>query len=65
MIKVLDACSFANRFWVFAGGLTDVETVLTVTDTRTGGGTDTYGANNAVNEYTNITMSGSSQATLG
>jgi hypothetical protein len=34
--KVLDGCAFNNRYWVFAGGLTDVEVVLTVTDTQTG-----------------------------
>jgi hypothetical protein len=45
VVKVLDACSFpgAPRFWVFAAGLTNVEVVLTVTDTRTG----------AVKTYTN------------
>ncbi len=38
IVKVLDACDLAafNNFWVFAGGLTDVEYTLTVTDTRTG-----------------------------
>ena len=38
VVKVLDACSFpgAPRYWVFAAGLTNVEVVLTVTDTRTG-----------------------------
>ena len=35
-IKVLDACIFSDRFWVFASGMTDVEVHLTVTDTRTG-----------------------------
>lgn len=34
MIKVLDGCGFNNRFWVFAGGLTNVRTLLTVTDTQ-------------------------------
>ena len=34
VIKVLNACSFADRFWVFAGGLTNVEVDITVTDTR-------------------------------
>jgi len=43
VIKVLNACSFNNRYWVFAGGLTDVRVVLTVTDTSTG----------AVKTYTN------------
>jgi len=33
VIKVLDACSAPTpRFWVFAGGLTNVRTVITVTD---------------------------------
>ena len=36
VIKVLDACSFADRFWVFAGGLTNVEVDITVTDSFTG-----------------------------
>ena len=36
MVKVLDACTVNDRFWVFAGGLTNVEVELTVTDTRTG-----------------------------
>jgi hypothetical protein len=36
VVKVLDACSFSSHFWVFAGGLTNVETVLKVTDSRTG-----------------------------
>jgi hypothetical protein len=33
--KVLDACSFGSRYWFFAGGLTNVRALLTVTDTRT------------------------------
>jgi hypothetical protein len=36
IVKVLDGCGVNQRFWVFAGGLTDVETVLTVRDTQTG-----------------------------
>ena len=37
VVKVLDACETPfNSFWVFAGGLTDVETTLRVTDTVTG-----------------------------
>lgn len=35
-VKVLDTCSFSDRFWVFSSGLTNVEVVLTVTDTATG-----------------------------
>ena len=36
VLKVLDACGPYHRFWVFAGGLTDVKVHLTVTDTLTG-----------------------------
>jgi streptogramin lyase len=36
IVKVLDACSINGRKWVFAGGLTNVSVVLTVTDTQTG-----------------------------
>jgi len=36
VIKVLDTCSFSNRFWVFAGGLTNVEVEITVVDTQAG-----------------------------
>lgn len=36
VIKVLNACGFNSKFWVFAGGLTDVNVVLTVRDTKTG-----------------------------
>ena len=35
VVKVLDACdSGFESFWVFAGGLTDVEVTLDVTDTE-------------------------------
>ncbi|MGH7486088.1 MAG: hypothetical protein ACREMY_10880 [bacterium] len=34
--KVLDACAFNNRYWVYSAGLTDVHVVMTVTDTQTG-----------------------------
>jgi len=36
VVKVLDACSFADRYWVFAGGLTNVEVELIVRDSETG-----------------------------
>jgi hypothetical protein len=42
-VKELNACSFNSRFWTFAGGLTNVNVVMTVTDTQTG----------AVKTYTN------------
>jgi hypothetical protein len=36
-VKVLDACTAGHgHFWLFAAGLTDVQTLLTVTDTQTG-----------------------------
>lgn len=37
VVKVLNACVAPfNRYWVFAGGLTNVRVVLTVTDTKNG-----------------------------
>jgi trypsin-like peptidase len=36
VVKVINACSFSQRFWVFAGGLTNVNVVLTVRDTKNG-----------------------------
>jgi hypothetical protein len=36
VLKVLNACGVNNRYWVFAGGLTDVRVDVTVTDTQTG-----------------------------
>ncbi len=36
VVKLLDGCGLNERFWVFAGGLTDTEVRLTVVDTRTG-----------------------------
>jgi photosystem II stability/assembly factor-like uncharacterized protein len=36
MVKVLDACSFSNRFWVFSAATTTVEHTLQVRDTVTG-----------------------------
>ncbi len=36
VIKVLDACAPFGRFWVFAGGLTDVQVDIYVTDSHTG-----------------------------
>ena len=41
VIKVVDGRAVNNRFWVFAGGLTNVDVVITVTDTQTGA-TQTY-----------------------
>ena len=34
--KVLDGCAAGGHFWVFAGGLTNVQVVMTVTDTTNG-----------------------------
>jgi Leucine-rich repeat (LRR) protein len=36
VVKVLDACTVNQKFWVFAGGLTDVQVDVAVTDVRTG-----------------------------
>jgi hypothetical protein len=36
VVKVLDACAYNQRFWVFAGGLTNVQVTLRITDTTTG-----------------------------
>ena len=36
VVKVLDGCAFNERFWVYAGGLTDVKVVMTVIDSETG-----------------------------
>ncbi len=35
VVKVLDGCALSQTYWVFATGLTNVETHLTVTDTAT------------------------------
>jgi hypothetical protein len=43
VVKVLNGCGFNQRYWVFAGGLTNVQVVLTVTDM----------ANGTVKTYTN------------
>jgi concanavalin A-like lectin/glucanase superfamily protein/beta-propeller repeat-containing protein len=43
VVKVLNGCGLGGHYWVFAGGLTDVKVVMTVTDTATG----------AVKTYTN------------
>ena len=36
IVKVLDACAFSDRFWAFAGGLTNIEVDLVVTDSESG-----------------------------
>jgi photosystem II stability/assembly factor-like uncharacterized protein len=36
LLKVLDACGFNGHFWVFAAGLTNVRTDITVADSLTG-----------------------------
>lgn len=36
VVKVLDGCGVNSRYWFFAGGLTNVRTVITVTDSATG-----------------------------
>lgn len=36
LVKILNGCGLNSRYWTFAGGLTDVNVILTVTDTQTG-----------------------------
>jgi hypothetical protein len=36
IVKVVDGCSFNQRYWVFAGGLTNVAVTMRVTDTQDG-----------------------------
>ena len=36
VIKVLNGCVVNDRFWVFAGGLTNVEVMITIEDTKSG-----------------------------
>ncbi len=36
VIKVVNGCSFNSRYWTFAGGLTNVNVTMQVTDTLTG-----------------------------
>ncbi|MFW6198553.1 MAG: hypothetical protein ACOC5E_01890 [Acidobacteriota bacterium] len=36
LVKVLDACPSNDRFWVFAGGVTNLALRITVTDVQTG-----------------------------
>ncbi len=43
VVKAVTGCGFNSRYWVFAGGLTNINVVMSVTDTLTG----------AVKTYTN------------
>ena len=43
VFKVLNACGLNQAYWFYAGGLTNVQVTITVTDTKTG----------AVKTYTN------------
>ena len=36
VVKALNGCSINSRYWAFAAGLTNVNVVMTVTDTQTG-----------------------------
>ncbi len=36
VVKVLNGCGLGGHYWLFAGGLTNVNVVITVTDTQTG-----------------------------
>jgi hypothetical protein len=35
VVKVINGCGLGGHYWVFAGGLTNVDVVMTVTDTQT------------------------------
>src|SRR6266542_4485629 len=41
VVKVLNACTLNSNYWIFAGGLTNVQVTLTVTDMQSGN-TKTY-----------------------
>lgn len=36
VFKILDACSYNHNFWFYAGGLTNMQVTITVTDTQSG-----------------------------
>jgi hypothetical protein len=36
IVKVVNGCSFNQRYWVFGAGLTNVAVTLRVTDTQSG-----------------------------
>ncbi|HKO55658.1 MAG TPA: matrixin family metalloprotease [Thermoanaerobaculia bacterium] len=36
VVKVLDACGFANHYWVYGAAATDLQFTLTVTDSKSG-----------------------------
>ena len=36
LVKVLNGCALNSRYWFFAGGLTNVDVMITVTDSNTG-----------------------------
>jgi hypothetical protein len=36
LVKVLNGCALNSSYWFFAGGLTNIDVVITVTDTNTG-----------------------------
>jgi hypothetical protein len=36
VVKVVDGCVVNSNYWAFSGGLTDVNVVMTITDTQTG-----------------------------
>ena len=58
-LKILDACSINNRFWVFISGLTDQGWMVRIRDTKNGA-TRTY--SNAVGHLTSTTADTSALA---
>lgn len=51
ILKVVDGRAVNGKFWVFVGGLTDVEYDLTITDTQTGA---VWTRHNAANELASV-----------
>jgi hypothetical protein len=35
IVKIIEGCPLGGKWWVFAGGLTDLEVTIKVTDTAT------------------------------
>ncbi|HSP34613.1 MAG TPA: hypothetical protein VLU46_09890, partial [Thermoanaerobaculia bacterium] len=56
LLKMIDACGLNAKFWVYSGGTTDQNVVITVVDTKTGT-TKTY-MNPKSTKFQTITDSG-------
>lgn len=47
VVKVLDGCGIDHRYWVFAGGLTNVAVELSVSDTQEGDVSNYFSSQNS------------------